>query len=162
MYKLQADLQDLLECGQLTCPWLGKQPTDPKWIAFVSGRPVKVNMGRMSAHMAMEATPFVEVEGLRIFRNLSKADGDARTVEVCVFPRDNTYVVNLLRITDKSGRGEYRSLLRAKGKRQFRFADLREALRFAMRIVCAGSETGITRVLRRAEKEMTAAQEART
>jgi hypothetical protein len=159
MFKLQADLQDLLESGGIKCRWLGKQPPDNRWIALVSGHPVMVAIGKLSAQMAMEDTPFVEAEGLRVFREFSRAAGGVRTIEVYVFLRGTGYVVNLLRITDKAGRGEYQSLLRVKAKTQFKFADLGEALRMAMRVVSAGDETGIARVLRRAEEDMNTTQE---
>ena len=157
MFRLQTDVQDLLEGGKLTCRWLGRRPPDPRWIEFVEGRAVKVGMGRMSAQMAMTDTPFVMTTGLRIFRKLYRSTADGRAVEVFVFPAGKDYTVNLLRITDRNGRGEFQSLLHVKGRKQFRFADLGAAMRLALRIVNAGGEAAIARVLKNAEKEMTAA-----
>lgn len=159
MFRLQTDIQELLWHGQLKCAWLGRRPPDPKWIDFVNGRPVEVSVGRLSSWMAMTDTPFVETVGLRIFRELSKSSGNAHAVEVFVFPRGTSYIVNLLRITDKNGRGDFRSLLQIRGRKQFRFANLCEALRMAMRVVSARIERDIARVLRRAENDMNTTQE---
>ena len=154
MFKLQSDLQEMLWHRQLKSRWLGRRPSDPRWIGFVEGRPVKVGVDRLSAMMAMVDTPFVGTVGLRVFRALSRSAADGRAVEVFVFPAGTSYVVNLLRVVDKNGRGEFQSLLRPQGKKQFRFADLGAAMRLAMRIVSARSEAAFERVLRRAERDI--------
>jgi hypothetical protein len=158
MEKMMADLRDLLKGGELKCSGLGKRAGARKLATFAAGSQiVEAGMGTMSALMQLRDHPLTSMPGLQVFSKLSADDEDESMAEVYIFPMGATYVVNLLRIVGIPGHKDYRSLI-TKTRKLFRFGSLREAMALALRIVNAGDERGISRVLRNAEKETSAKQ----